>query len=146
MNDCLDELASFSLLLQCNSINFEESRNRVFLTKKTMKSFKNKSGFCASQTTSKFSGIQHRQNVKGSVSIPPTQFSQAIIDSNSARSLYLSKNYRVSLLNMGKCYILLNGQRLTLKTLCLLMPAKDECIKLGLGKDDCMREYVDEFK
>ena len=123
MNDCLDELASFSLLLQCNSINFKEVRNRVFLTKQAMESFKNKSGFYASQTTSEFSGIQLRQNVKGSVNIPPTQFIQAIIDSISAQTLYLSKNYMVSSLKMGKCYILLNGQWLTLKTQCLLMQA-----------------------
>ena len=118
MNDCLEELASFFLLFQSNSINFEEARNKAFLTKQAMKSFKNKFGFYASQTTSKFFGIQLRQlrqNVKGSVTIPPTQFIQAIIDSISAQTFYLGKNYMVRSLNMGKCYILLNGQRLTLK-------------------------------
>ena len=100
MHDCLGELASFFHIPLILCINFKEAHNRVFLTKQAMKFFKNKSGFYASQTTSKFSGILLRQNVNGSVRIPPTQFIQAFMDS-----------------------IVLNGQRLTLKTQCLLMPA-----------------------
>ena len=51
------------------------------------------------------------------------RITQAIIDSISAQTFYLSKNYMVSSLNIGKCCILLNGQRLTLETQRLLMSA-----------------------
>lgn len=150
MYDCLDELASLSLALQSNSITIIEAHNKVVLARQALEALKDKAGVYESKIPTKFSIVQLRKHVKGSIKIPRAQFIQAIIDSIDARmfcNITSEKDLYGELINHGK---ILDKSGWSEENIGSPVFADDSvrylCEKLGLDKDGSMRSYVDGFR